>query len=119
LAFISEWPVFHSSGTPPAWRIATGTRWLGEWQERILGLARGVQRADGLLLVESLADCAAVVHLPLVSAATKIVYGCDFLADLPVRDYLKRMNDRPTMQQVNADRKTNTELLMARAKAKA
>jgi hypothetical protein len=29
------------------------------------------------------------------------------------------MNDRPTMQQVNADRKTNTELLMARAKAKA
>ncbi len=66
----------------------------------------------------SLADCAAVVHLPLVSAATKIVYGRDFLADLPVRDYLKRMNERPTMQQVNADRKANTELLMARAKAK-
>ena len=67
----------------------------------------------------TLADCAAVVHLPLVSAATKIVYGRDFLADLPVRDYLKRMNERPTMQQVNADRKANTELMMARAKAKA
>jgi glutathione S-transferase len=35
-----------------------------------------------------------------------------------VRDYLKRMNERPSMQQVNADRKANTELLLARAKAK-
>ena len=67
----------------------------------------------------TLADCAAVVHLPLVSAATKIIYGRDFLADLPVRDYLKHMNERPTLQQVNADRKTNTELMLARAKAKA
>lgn len=67
----------------------------------------------------SLADCAAVVHLPLVSGATKLVYGRDFLADLPVRDYLKRMGERPSLQQVNADRKTNTELLLSRAKAKA
>jgi glutathione S-transferase len=67
----------------------------------------------------TLADCAAVVHLPLVSAATKIVYGRDFLADLPVRDYLKRMSERPAMQQVNADRKANTELMLSRAKAKA
>jgi glutathione S-transferase len=66
----------------------------------------------------SLADCAAVVHLPLVSAATKLVYGRDFLADLPVRDYLKRMGERPSLQQVNADRKTNTELMLSRAKAK-
>ena len=67
----------------------------------------------------SLADCAAVVHLPLVSSATKIIYGRDFLADLPVRDYLKRMGERPALQQVNADRKANTELMMARMKAKA
>ena len=66
----------------------------------------------------SLADCAAVVHLPLVSAATKLVYGRDFLADLPVRNYLKRMGERPSLQQVNADRKTNTELMLSRAKAK-
>jgi glutathione S-transferase len=65
----------------------------------------------------SLADCAAVVHLPLVSAATKIVYGRDFLADLPVHDYLKRMGERPALQQVNADRKANTALMMARVKA--
>ena len=62
----------------------------------------------------SLADCAAVVHLPLVSGATKLVYGRDFLADLPVRDYLKRMGERPTLVQVNADRKQNTELMLAR-----
>ena len=66
----------------------------------------------------SLADCAAVVHLPLVSSATKLIYGRDFLADLPVRDYLKRMSERPALQQVNADRKANTEPMMARMKAK-
>ena len=66
----------------------------------------------------SLADCAAVVHLPLVSGATKIIYGRDFLADLPVRDYLKRMGERPTLQQINADRKANTELMMSRLKPK-
>ena len=66
----------------------------------------------------TLADCAAVVHLPLVSGATKIVYGRDFLADLPVRDYLKRMGERPTLAQVNADRKANTELMLSRMKAK-
>ena len=64
----------------------------------------------------TLADCAAAVHLPLVSAATKIIYGRDFLADLPVRDYLKLVGARPAVMQVNADRKTNTELMMQRAK---
>jgi glutathione S-transferase len=66
----------------------------------------------------SLADCAAIVHLPLVSSATKIIYGRDYLADLPVRDYLKKMGERPHVQRVNADRKTSTELMMARAKTK-
>ncbi len=66
----------------------------------------------------TLADCAAVVHLPLVSGATKIVYGRDFLADLPVRDYLKRMGERPALTQVNADRKANTELMLSRLKSK-
>ncbi len=66
----------------------------------------------------SLADCAAAVHLPLVSSATKIIYGQDLLAGLPVKDYLKRVGERPTVQQVNADRKTKTELMLARMKAK-
>lgn len=64
----------------------------------------------------TMADCAAIVHLPLVSAATKIVYGRDYLADLPVRDYLARMGERPHVQRVNADRKTNTAEMMARPK---
>ena len=60
----------------------------------------------------------AIVHLPLVSSATKIVYGRDFLADLPVRDYIKAMGQRPHVATVNADRKTSTELMLARPKAK-
>ena len=67
----------------------------------------------------TLADCAAAVHLPLVSSASKIIYGRDVLAHLPVRDYLKLVNARPAMVQVNADRKTNTEVMMQRAKAAA
>jgi glutathione S-transferase len=65
----------------------------------------------------SLADCAAVTHLPLVSSATKIIYGKDLLADLPARDYLKMMGERPHMQTINADRKANLALMMARSKA--
>ena len=64
----------------------------------------------------TLADCAAAVHLPLVSSATKIIYGRDCLADLPVRDYLKLLGERPAVQTVNADRKANTELMLKRAK---
>lgn len=62
----------------------------------------------------TLADCAAIVHLPLVSSATKIIYGRDYLADLPVREYLTRMAERPHVQRVNADRKTNTAEMLAR-----
>lgn len=61
----------------------------------------------------TLADCAAVAHLPLVSSASKIIYGEDVLAALPVRDYVKRMGERATMQTVNADRKSSTEQMMA------
>ncbi|BEP93804.1 glutathione S-transferase [Acidovorax sp. sif1233] len=62
----------------------------------------------------TMADCAAIVHLPLVSSATKIIYGRDYLAALPVRDYLARMAERPHVQRVNADRKTNTADMLAR-----
>jgi glutathione S-transferase len=39
------------------------------------------------------------------------------MADLPVRDYLKRMGERPTVQKLSADRKASTELMLSRAKA--
>lgn len=64
----------------------------------------------------TLADVAAAVHLPLVSSASKLIHGRDCLADLPVRDYLKRIGERPSVQKVNADRKTNTELMLQRMK---
>jgi len=64
----------------------------------------------------TLADCAAIVHLPVISGATRIIYGRDYLAELPVRDYLKKMGERPHVQQVNDDRKTSTELMLSRSK---
>ena len=67
----------------------------------------------------TLADCSAIVHLPLVSTATKVMYGKDVLADLPVRDYITRMGERASVQKVNADRKANAVLLMERVKAAA
>jgi glutathione S-transferase len=67
----------------------------------------------------SIADCTAAVHLPVVSAATKTIYGRDFLTDLPVKDYMKMWSERPSMQRVQADRKANNELFMSRMKSKA
>ena len=64
----------------------------------------------------SMAVCAAIVHLPLVSSATKAIYGRDYLAELPVRDYLARMAERPHVQRINADRKTSTAEMLARRK---
>ncbi len=61
----------------------------------------------------TLADCAAVAHLPLVSSASRIIYGDDVLAGLPVREYVKMMGERPTLQKVNADRKSSTEQMLA------
>ena len=62
----------------------------------------------------TLADCGGAVHLQLVASATKIIFGRDYLADLPVRDYLARMAERPHVQRVNADRKTSTAEMLAR-----
>lgn len=61
----------------------------------------------------TLADCAAIVHLPLISAATQTIYGQDLLAHLPVQDYLRRMRERPSVQKVLADRKANAPMLAA------
>jgi len=66
----------------------------------------------------TLADCAAIVHLPLVSSASKLIYGEDVLAALPVKDYLRLMSERATVKTVNADRKVNTELMLAARAAK-
>lgn len=64
----------------------------------------------------TMADCAGLVHLPLISSTTKKIYGEDVLADLPVQEYVVLMNQRPAAQRVNADRKANFELFMQRLK---
>ena len=66
----------------------------------------------------SLADCAAIVHLPLVASASKIIYGEDMLAMLPVKEYLRAMGERATVRSVNADRKASTEIMMAARSSK-
>lgn len=54
----------------------------------------------------TIADCAAFVHLPLVSLVTKTAFGRDFLDDLPqVKPYLRMLGERPAFAKVNEDRK--------------
>lgn len=66
----------------------------------------------------TLADCAAITHLPLVSAATKKIYGRDYLADLPIKEYMTKMGERASVQKVNEDRKINGPLFMEYIKSK-
>ncbi|HWI38019.1 MAG TPA: glutathione S-transferase [Burkholderiales bacterium] len=57
----------------------------------------------------TLADCAAFVHLPLVSLATKVVYGQDILESMPqIKGYLKMIGERSAFRTVNEDRKAAT-----------
>jgi glutathione S-transferase len=66
----------------------------------------------------TLADCVALAHLPMVGQATKAIYGVDMLADYPIRDYVKKLGERATVQKVDADRRTNRELFMQKIAAK-
>lgn len=54
----------------------------------------------------TLADCAAFVHLPLVSLATKLAFGRDALESLPqIKPYLAMLGERAAFKTVNEDRK--------------
>ena len=77
-------------------------------------IAKGVRALKALVKFEpyiaghglTLADCAAFVHLPLVSLTTKLAYGGDALQDLaPLKPYLKMLGERPAFAKVNEDRK--------------
>ncbi len=63
----------------------------------------------------TMADCSAWVSLPLVGMASKIIYGEDLLlaAGVDWKAYAKLIGERPSAQQVAADRKRDQE---ARAK---
>lgn len=78
------------------------------------GVAKGVRALKAVAKFDpyiagkalSIADCAAFVHLPLVSLVTKTAFGRDFLDDLPqVKPYLKMLGERPAFAKVNEDRK--------------
>ena len=64
------------------------------------------------------ADCAAWVHLPLASQATRKIYGRDFIDDfLPqAKAYTTMIGERPHAQKVNDDRKAAMEAFMSKAK---
>lgn len=66
----------------------------------------------------TLADCAAIAHLPLVRIVTQQIYGEDLLAALPLKDYMRLLGARATVQKVDADRKANTEFMLAASSAK-
>ena len=65
----------------------------------------------------TMADCAAVVHFPLIGMATKAMYGEDMMTDYPVRDYVKLLGERATVQKVTADRKASAVELAERIKS--
>ena len=81
-------------------------------------LAKGIRALQALAKFDpfiagkdlTLADCAAAVHLPLVSLSTKLAYGRDFLEGIAqVKPYLKMLGERPSVAKVIADRKAATE----------
>ncbi len=61
----------------------------------------------------TMADCAAICHLPLVQGVGIKLFGEDMLASLPVAGYLKAMAERPTVQKMAADRKENQAAFFA------
>jgi glutathione S-transferase len=92
------------------------------------GLCRGVRALGRLTAFESFAfgeelthaDCAALVHLPLVADASRIVLGEDVLAGLPGwAAYFDRLRERPAVRRTNADRKAGLSAFMAYRAAKA
>lgn len=77
-------------------------------------LAKGVRALKAVAKFEpyiagselTIADCAAFVHLPLVTLVTRNFLGRDFLEDMPqVKPYLKMLGERPAFAKVNEDRK--------------
>ena len=81
-------------------------------------LSKGIRALQALAKFEpfiagkdlTLADCAAAVHLPLVSLSTKLAYGRDFLDGMAqVKPYLKMLGERPSVAKVIADRKAASE----------
>jgi len=77
-------------------------------------LAKGVRALKQLVRFDpyiagkelTIADCAAFVHLPVVSLVGKHGFARDFLDELPqLKPYLKMLGERPAFRRVSDDRK--------------
>ena len=77
-------------------------------------LAKGVRALRQLVKFDpyiagstlTIADCAAFVHLPLVSLTSKHGFGRDVFDDWPqLKPYLRMLGERPAFSKVNEDRK--------------
>jgi glutathione S-transferase len=98
--------------------LAGGKPVSDETRQRVeKDLAKGVRALKAVAKFEpyiagnelSIADCAAFVHLPLVTLVTRNFFGRDFLEDLPqLKPYLKMLGERPAFARVNEDRRAAT-----------
>ncbi len=98
--------------------LAGGKPVSDEMRQRVeKDLAKGVRALKAVARFEpyiagkdlTIADCAAFVHLPLVTLVTKNFFGRDFLEDLPqMKPYLKMLGERPAFAKVNEDRRAAT-----------
>ena len=60
------------------------------------------------------ADCAACMHLPLISSACKTIFGDDPLGSVPgLRKYLDALAQRPHALRVNSERKASLDAFIA------
>jgi glutathione S-transferase len=98
--------------------LAGGKPVSDETRQRVeKDLAKGVRALKAVVTFEpfiagkdlTVADCAAFVHLPLVTLVTRNFFGRDFLEDIPqVKPYLKMLAERPAFARVNEDRRVAT-----------
>jgi len=92
------------SGKPPPEAMAAEVRQSIENGVRAL---RALARFDEFLLGDrfTAADIAGAMHFPAVRRITQMVLHCDPLGELPgLSEYVDRMDRRPTVQRVHADR---------------
>lgn len=85
--------------------------------KNLAGLARLARFAPYIAGEQfTMADCAAYVSLPLVSLATKAVYGEDLVAAAGIawKPYSQLVGQRPSAQRVVADRKAEQERAAAK-----
>jgi predicted mannosyl-3-phosphoglycerate phosphatase (HAD superfamily) len=113
---VAEWRKVAPSGTVEPSVIEATRKELERYVAAFSKLARFAPFVAGDTF--TMADCSAIVSLPLISGATKAVLGADVLAATPTRDYVKQMGERASVQKVNADRKANLELRAAMAAKK-